>query len=102
MVMVVPCFDDNMKRSGLEFLLKKSMLEEHEYGYLGTIDITVFAHADHTVTVHGLSGEELQFLEAAQQFLHVFVDVILEDWNLFGIVGFQIGDDPVEWKIQMS
>lgn len=71
------------------------MLEEHENGDLGAILlVTVLQHADHAVAVHGLAGEELQLLEAAQDVLGGLVHVGLEGVHLVGVLLGQLLDDP--------
>lgn len=47
----------------LEFLLLKAMFEEHEYWDGRSINVSVLAHSHHTITVHGLPSEELEFLK---------------------------------------
>lgn len=46
-------------------LLLESVFEEHEDGSLRALVFLVLAHDNHGIGVHGLAGEELEFLEAA-------------------------------------
>lgn len=76
------------------------MLEEHQDGDLGAILlVTVLQHAHHTVAVHGLPGEELQVLEAAQDVLGGLVHVGLEGVHLVGVLLRQLLDDPAEGRV---
>lgn len=81
--------------SRLELLLDQAVLEVHENGDLGAVlQVAVLQHADHAVAVHGLAGEELQVLEAAQNVLGRLVHVGLEGVHLVGVFLRQRLHDP--------
>lgn len=81
--------------SRLKLLLQQAVLEEHENRDLGAVLlVAVLQHAHHAVAVHGLAGEELQILEAAQDVLGRLVHVRLEGVHLVGVLLRQLLDDP--------
>lgn len=57
-----------------------------------TKKILTFQHGNHAIAVHGLSGVELQLLEAPQNVLHNRVGVGLEDLHLVRVGFGELGD----------
>lgn len=80
------------------FLFIEAVFEEHENWLLFTIDVTVFAHGNHTIAVHGFTGEELQVLESTQDIFHLFVYIGFENVHLIGFLGLQFLDKSAHKK----
>merc|ERR1719499_1892415 len=77
-------FSGEPAQSSSALLLLEPVLEEHEDGPLGAVDLLVLHHADHGVRVHRLAVEELEVLKPPQQVLHGRADVLLEVLDLAG------------------
>lgn len=92
----------------LQLLVDQAVLEEHEDGVLGAILlVAVLQQTDGGVTVHRLSGEELQVLEPWQDVLDGLLHVRLEGVYLVGVLLLQLSDDPedgdnerIRWAIE--
>lgn len=82
------------RQNDLDFLLSQAVFEEAEHWNLLSINITVFANTDGAIEIHVLAGEELQFLEAGQQVLDVFVQVFLKLSSILWVFLFDLLEDP--------
>lgn len=79
----------------LQLLVDQAVLEEHQDGVLGAIVlVAVLQQTNGSVTVHRLSGEELQVLEPWQDVFDGLLHVRLEGVHLVGVLLLQLSDDP--------
>merc|ERR550532_3592570 len=71
----------NFKNSS-HFLLLKTMLEEHDYRALLSVNLPVVNQCNHGCWVHRFTLIELEVAELAEKPLHHTIDVLLESVHL--------------------
>lgn len=68
----------------LEFLFVQAVFKAHQNRCGNSINVTVFQHGNHSLSIHRLACEELEILKSTKNVLHHVIDIFLEHFNLIG------------------
>lgn len=87
-------------RTCLDLVLGKTVLPEDEVG--GDTILTVVEESDHSIGVHGLTGEELVVLEVGNNLLDVGSGTLLESGNSVGVLLSKLSLDSLHVALDVG